>query len=102
MLRGVSSPLSGDRLPASCPCTQRTSPPRGASVQCAMNGGSTDVRYEVNSPSHETEWSESPEDPDRSPRSWDGRSRHRSHVATAPCTKLPACEWERWPAESRP
>ena len=38
--RGVSSPLSEDRLPASLIYRQRTSLPRGASDQCATSDGS--------------------------------------------------------------
>src|ERR1035438_2713699 len=96
MLRGVSSPLSGDRLPAWSPCRQRTSPPLGVSVRYAMTSGWTDVRYAMNSLSRETEWWESPGDRVQSPRFLDGRLRHRFHGAAVHGTRLPACEWEHW------
>src|ERR1017187_9982256 len=43
-----------------------------------------------------------PHNPIPFPRSWDDRSRHRFHDATARDTRLRACEWERWPSGSTP
>src|SRR5271166_647064 len=100
MLRGVSSPLSGDRPPAWSPYRQRTSLLPDVAVRCATTGGSPGARCAVNSPSHETECLESREDRVRSPRFLDGRVRHRFHGAAVPGTRLPACELGRWPSGS--
>src|SRR5664279_3022430 len=102
MLRGVSSPLSGDRLPASCLYRQKTSPPLGVSVRCATTGGSPGARCAASSRSHETECLESRGDRVQSPRFLDGKVRHRFHGVAVHGTRLPACAWERWPAVSMP
>src|SRR5271166_5647930 len=100
MLRGVSCPLSGDRPPASSPCRQRTSLLPGVAVRYATTAYWPGARCEASNRSRETEWWESPGDPARSQRFWDGRLRHRFHDAAVHGTRLRACEWERWPSGS--